>query len=83
MATVDFDVQGEWTLIGQGEGQVIVTAFGKDGRVVTAEDGVIPSFDPNRVGHVLPNRGNVTILLAAGEYLWLHGTGHFTVTRGF
>lgn len=83
MATVDHDVQGDWTLIGQGAGQYVVTAFGKNGRLVSTNTTNPPSFNPNLVGAILPDRQNVTVLLTAGEYLWLNGTGHFTVIEGF
>ena len=83
MASRDIDVQGDWTLIGEGGGQIIVTAYGKEGRVISTNTPDQPTFNRLLVGHILDDRRNVTFLLSEGEYLWLNGIGHFTITDGF
>ena len=85
MATNDYTLTGAWQMIASAEGPVVLTSHTKDARIVTAVSEA-PDFDPAIVGHILPERQTITVVLSAADTLWactVGASGHLTVTTEF
>lgn len=77
MATIDHTIAGAWTPVAAGPGQASVTSYMLKAKF--SADASVPTLNPAVAGHILPLEETVTIPLAAGETLWVHGEGHVSV----